>query len=168
MTRTYRSRSRSRRAGGTPATCVTGMRPVAGSILEANRRSRSGNRSTINRVSPRLRVIEHTFQFFQPRFWPRAEGRCGRWSTFGTSSAEHGRRKGRIILGGTWRMEARVQTGMQDSELDMMRQRVRVHPGKVRRIFTSLVTFQSSNMLQTPRRAIDRETQQYSPLCERV
>jgi hypothetical protein len=65
-------------------------------------------------------------------------------------------------------MEVRVQQGMQDSELDMMRQRVRVHPGKVRRIFISLLMFQSSYTLQTPRRAIDREAQQYSPLCDRV
>lgn len=77
-------------------------------------------------------------------------------------------RGGEICSGGTRRMEVRVQQGMQDSELDMMRQRVRVHPGKVRRIFISLLMFQSSYTLQTPRRAIDREAQQYSPLCDRV
>lgn len=65
-------------------------------------------------------------------------------------------------------MEASVHNELRDSELDMMRQGVRLHPGKVRRIFSSLLMFQSSYMLQTPRRAIDREAQQYSPLCDRV
>jgi hypothetical protein len=65
-------------------------------------------------------------------------------------------------------MEATVQTRMHDSELDKMRSGGAMYPGKVRRIFNSLLTFQSSYTLQTPRRAIDREAQQYSPLCERV
>jgi hypothetical protein len=65
-------------------------------------------------------------------------------------------------------MEASAQRAMQDCELDMRRQRAQMHPGKVRRIFNSLLTFQSGYTLQTPRRAIDREAQQYSPLCDQV
>jgi hypothetical protein len=63
-------------------------------------------------------------------------------------------------------MEVSGQQGMRDAELDMARQNRRMHPGKVRRIFNSLVMFQSSYTLATPRRSIDSEAQRYSPLCE--
>jgi len=63
-------------------------------------------------------------------------------------------------------MEVSGQNGMRDAELDMARQSGRMHPGKVRRIFNSLVLFQSSYTLEKPKRSIDREAQRYLPLCE--
>jgi hypothetical protein len=74
--------------------------------------------------------------------------------------------EGRFCFGGALGMEARGQVGRPNSELDMKRQMERNNPGIVRRFCSAVLTFQSSYTLQTPRRSIDREAQQYSPLCE--
>ena len=63
-------------------------------------------------------------------------------------------------------MEVSGQKGVREAELDMARRNARMQAGVVRRIFGSILLYQSSYTLQKPRRAIDRETQRYAPLCE--
>ena len=58
------------------------------------------------------------------------------------------------------------KVGMQDAELDMARHSGQMQSGMVRRIFNSIVMFQSSYTLEKPKRSIDREAQRYLPLCE--
>jgi len=63
-------------------------------------------------------------------------------------------------------MEVSGRKGVREAELDMARQGVRINAGVVRRLFTSILLYQSSYTLQKPRRAIDSEAQRYAPLCE--
>jgi hypothetical protein len=63
-------------------------------------------------------------------------------------------------------MEVSSRNGVREAELDMARQSARMNLGVVRRIFTSILLYQSRYTLQKPRRAIDREAQRYAPLCE--
>ena len=65
-------------------------------------------------------------------------------------------------------MEDSFDFSVDDSELDMNRGRLLSTPvGLIRRVFNSLQSLRAGRMaFGTPRRSIDRETQEYSPLCE--
>ena len=61
----------------------------------------------------------------------------------------------------------RIISSVCEPDMDMNRRRDRVPVGRVRRLIGTLMGYPPSlYMMGTPRRSIDREQQQYAPLCE--
>jgi hypothetical protein len=63
-------------------------------------------------------------------------------------------------------MEPNLNVSVYDPEIDMNRRLGRTPAGLVKRLFTSLRRLRTGDYdFGKPRRSIDREQQEYSPLC---
>jgi hypothetical protein len=62
----------------------------------------------------------------------------------------------------------RISKGVREPEMEMNRPRARVAPSKLWRLINSLLgsSRDFSSLVGTPRRSVDREQQQYSPIYD--
>ena len=64
-------------------------------------------------------------------------------------------------------MESNSKVSVYEPEMDMSRRLGLAPAGRIKRLFTTLLWLRSGGYdIGTPRRSVDREQQEYSPLCE--